>query len=426
MSYDLSVKLSETSLHRRRAAISSVIGTTIEWYDFFIYGTVGALVFPTLFFPESDPYAGLMQTFLIFAIGFVARPVGSFFFSHFGDRFGRKTTLIFTLLMMGIATTTMGLLPTYETIGIWAPLLLSILRFLQGLSAGGEWGGAVLLSMEWAGRDRRGFFASLPQLGSPFGLVLSSTVVSLLLTVSGDAFFSWAWRIPFLFSLGLVIVGLYARLRVLESPEFQKVLKDENVSQAPVLESLRTYPKTILWAILVNIVMFAAFYTFSTFFIGYGSTYLNLDQNLLTNATVLGGIAAALAVIVFGYFSDLVGARNVYAVGVLSLMIWAYPYFALVNSKQPFFIVIAVAFAFFTFGAMYGPLASFVASSFPARLRYSGSSVAYAIGAVLGGGIAPMISTFLVDNFDSAFAVSTYLISLALLGLIGALKLKEL
>lgn len=258
MSYDLSVKLSETSLHRRRAAISSVIGTTIEWYDFFIYGTVGALVFPTLFFPESDPYAGLMQTFLIFAIGFVTRPVGSFFFSHFGDRFGRKTTLIFTLLMMGIATTTMGLLPTYETIGIWAPLLLSILRFLQGLSAGGEWGGAVLLSMEWAGRDRRGFFASLPQLGSPFGLVLSSTVVSLLLTVSGDAFFSWAWRIPFLFSLGLVIVGLYARLRVLESPEFQKVLKDENVSKAPVLESLRTYPKTILWAILVNIVMFSS------------------------------------------------------------------------------------------------------------------------------------------------------------------------
>jgi len=412
------------SAYRRRAAIASMIGTTIEWYDFFAYGTVGALVFPKLFFPKSDPYVGLMQTFLTYAIGFVARPLGSVFFGHYGDRIGRKTTLIITLLMMGLATALVGLMPTYATLGTLAPLGLVVLRFLQGFSAGGEWAGAVLLSVEWSKQERRGLFGSLPQLGSPFGLVLSSTVASLGLTASGTAFLSWGWRVPFLVSLALVVIGLYARLSVLETPVFREVLERRQVTRAPVAAVLRLQPRELAIASLLNIAPNGTFYVFNVFLLGYGSSILKVPRTTLVNATILGGIAAAVATLLSGYLADRIGRRTPYLLGAVALLVWALPAFALVHTRDPWLISLAMIGGFAIFGIMYGPLAAFLAEAFLPQVRYSGAGLAYNIGAIFGGGISPLIANWLTAHFGTVYSVGVYLAFLAVVGALGAVALR--
>ncbi|WP_273000915.1 MFS transporter, partial [Hydrogenibacillus schlegelii] len=290
---------------------SSIIGTTIEWYDFFVYGTVAALVFPKLFFPGSDPYVALMQTFLTFAIGFLARPLGGMFFGHFGDRIGRKTTLIVTIVLMGAATTLMGLMPTYEHIGLWAAVLITLLRFLQGFSVGGEWAGAVILALEWSERPTRGLMASLPQMGVPFGLILSSAVVSLTIALTGDAFDAWGWRIPFLLSFILLVLGVWMRLSVMETPIFQQVLNTRRTARAPLLETFRRHPASLFFGLLANLQVFATFYIFNTYFVSYGATILQMPKNLFVNATLVGAIVLMLTIPIAGFLSDRVPRRSV-------------------------------------------------------------------------------------------------------------------
>lgn len=413
------------SVHRRRAAVASFVGTTIEWYDFFVYGTVGALVFPSIFFPQSDPYMGLMQTFLTYAVGFVARPLGSIFFGHYGDRIGRKRTLVLTLLTMGIATTLVGLLPTYAQIGVWAPLALAVLRFLQGFSAGGEWAGAVLLSVEWSEQERRGFFGSLPQLGSPIGLVLSSIAVSMCLSLSGDAFGSWGWRIPFLISILLILVGLYTRLGVLETPVFRHVLERRQVSHAPVATVLRVQPRSLLLASLLNIPPNGSFYVFNIFVLGYGTSVLGIPRLPLVNATIMGGLVAAIFTLVFGYLADRIGRHRAYLAGTTALLLWALPAFLLLHRRDPLVVGGVMVVGFAVFGMMYGPLAAFLAESFVPQVRYSGAGIAYNIGAIFGGGMSPIIANYLTKQFGTVYSVGAYLVFLALLGVMGALGVRS-
>lgn len=413
-----------TSVRRRRAAVASFVGTTIEWYDFFVYGTVGALVFPSLFFPESDPYMGLMQTLLTYAVGFVARPLGSIFFGHYGDRIGRKRTLVVTLLAMGIATTLVGLLPTYEQIGIWAPLALAVLRFLQGFSAGGEWAGAVLLSVEWSEQERRGLFGSLPQLGSPVGLVLSSIAVSICLSLSGDAFSSWGWRIPFLISILLILVGLYTRLGVLETPVFREVLERRQVFHAPVATVFRLQPRSLLLASLLNIPPNGSFYVFNVFALGYGTSVLGIPRLPLVNATIMGGIAAAILTLLFGYLADRIGRQRAYLAGATALILWAFPAFLLLHTRDALLVGGVMVVGFAVFGMMYGPLAAFLAESFLPQVRYSGAGIAYNIGAIFGGGMSPIIANYLTKQFGTVYSVGAYLVFLALLGILGAVGVR--
>ncbi len=409
----------------RRAAISSVIGTTIEWYDFFLYGTMAALVFPTLFFPRGDPYVALMQSFATYAVGFAARPVGGALFGHFGDRFGRKATLIATLLVMGIGTALVGLMPSYEQIGLWAAGIVTFLRILQGLGVGGEWGGAILLAMEWSKTEQRGFMASLPQLGVPFGLVLSSGVTSLMIALSGDAFETWGWRVPFLLSLLLVVVGLYVRLKVYETPLFQEAMNRGELARQPLLEVISKYPGPIFWSMLTRAVENGGYYILVTFVIAYGTTYLELERSLFVNATIIGALVGILAVALSGYLSDHWGRKRVYVLGTILMLLYAFPYYALLNTRQPALIVLAVAIGVWLWGMLYGPQAAFIAENFPTRVRYSGASLGYQLTAIIAGGPAPLVSTWLLHRYGNSVPLSLYMIVLALVSLLGALKLRD-
>ncbi|QZA34300.1 MFS transporter [Hydrogenibacillus sp. N12] len=410
---------------RRRAAISSVIGTTIEWYDFFLYGTMAALVFPQLFFPKGDPYVALMQSFTTFALGFVARPVGAAIFGHYGDRLGRKTTLVVTLLLMGLATAFIGLMPTYDAVGLWAAVIVTVLRLIQGIGIGGEWGGAILLSMEWGDERRRGFMASLPQMGVPFGLLLSSIVTTLTIAATGDAFGTWGWRIPFLLSLILVAVGLYVRLKVYESPLFQKALAQKAISRVPVGEVLVKHPGEIVWSMLARVVENGSFYIFVTFIISYGTTYLGMDKSVFVNATIVAALANMIAIAFFGHLSDRIGRKRTYLIGVLMMILWAFPYYALVNTKNVGFIFLATIIAMFLHGILYGPQAALIAENFPTRLRYSGASLGYQLTAIIAGGPAPLVSTWLLKTTGSSAAISLYVIVLGLISLAGTAMLKD-
>ncbi|MCL6600551.1 MAG: MHS family MFS transporter [Alicyclobacillus macrosporangiidus] len=408
----------------RRAAIASTIGTAIEWYDYFLYGTAAALVFPKLFFPNSDPFIGQLQSFATMFLGFVARPVGAAIFGHYGDRLGRKATLIITLLLMGLSSAAMGILPSYAAIGVWAPVILIILRILQGIGVGGEWGGSVLLSMEWGHHQRRGLMGSWPQLGVPLGLLFSSLFMSIFIAISGSGFNTWGWRIPFLLSLVMVLIGLFIRLRVMETPHFQEVLQRQKVVKVPVIEALKSHPKEIVLSALVRMAEQAPFYLFITFILSYGSTYMHYNKGFLTNATTVAAVLSLFTVPFAGYLSDRIGRRKMYAIGAVLVLLYAYPYFWMVNTGVAALAFIAIVISLIPHDLLYGPQAALIAENFPSHLRYSGASLGYQLASVIAGGPAPLIATWLMHKYGSSSAISAYIIFNAVVTLIALAFLK--
>ncbi|HEY7593142.1 MAG TPA: MFS transporter [Actinophytocola sp.] len=404
---------------RRRAVAASTVGTSIEWYDFFLYGTAAALVFPDLFFPSTEPFVGVLASFTTQFVGFAARPIGAAIFGHFGDRIGRKATLITTLLFMGIATALIGCLPGYNTIGVLAPILLVVLRILQGLGVGGEWGGSVLLSMEWGHRKRRGFMASWPQLGVPIGLLLSTGVFKLLTDISGDGFDSWGWRVPFLLSVVLVGIGLYVRLRVLESPEFTAIRQANAVVKLPVWEAIRRHPRQILSAAFVRMSEQAPFYLFVTFVLTYGTEKVGLEKDNLLTYTMIAAAIGLVSVPLFGWLSDRIGRKTVYGAGIIATAAFAFPYFGLLNTGTAALVLIAIVVSLIVHDVQYGPQAALIAEAFGGNVRYSGAGIGYHLASVVAGGPAPLIATAILQRTGSSTWISLYIIGCAVVSMIA-------
>ncbi|RST72083.1 MFS transporter [Siminovitchia acidinfaciens] len=408
----------------RRAGLASLVGTTIEWYDFFLFGTMAALVFPQLFFPGADPVAGLLQSFAALFVGFAARPLGAAFFGYFGDRIGRKATLVTTLLLMGIASTLIGLLPSYETWGVAATILLVFFRFCQGFGAGGEWGGSVVLSVEWSSKGKRGLMGSMTQVASPIALLLSSAVVSATIFLTGDNFHVWGWRIPFLISIILVIIGFIIRRGVEDSPSFKKMQKEDRLSKQPVRDVFRRYPKTLFLVILAGLAQGVPFYVFTTFAISYGSGQLQLESQFLTNTLMVVSIVEIAVIFYAAHLSDKYNRKSIFYVGALITVLMAFPFFWLFDTKVAGLVVLAMSLAIIGAGTVYGPLAALIAECFPAELRYSGTSLGYQLSAAIQG-ISPMLCVYLLDTFNSTAPISIYLVVASLIAIVAVVNLKK-
>ncbi|TYL84618.1 MFS transporter [Bradyrhizobium cytisi] len=410
---DLDVTQLTTSEHQRqlrRAVIASTIGTAIEWYDFFLYSTVTGLVFAKLFFPHSDPWVGTLEAFAIYAVGFVARPIGAAIFGHYGDRIGRKSTLIATLLLMGLATAAVAVVPTYASIGIWGAAILTVLRFIQGVGVGGEWGGSVLMSMEWARNDQsRGLIASWPQFGVPCGLFLANLAVLAFSQMAGDQFLAWGWRIPFALSIILVGVGLYIRLGILETPVFSKLVAERQVERTPMLTVIREYPKEILLSAFARMSEQAPFYIFTAFVFSYGIGTLHVSRDFLLTAVLSASVLSFVSIPLCGHISDQIGRKNMYMLGAAATGIFGFIYFAMLNTGSPTIIFLAIILSLIPHDMQYGPQAALIAESFTGRLRYSGSSLGYQLASVIAGGPAPLIAAWLFGTFHSAIAIAVYI-----------------
>jgi metabolite-proton symporter len=409
----------------RRAMVAGTVGTSIEWYDFFLYGTAAALVFPKIFFPGASAYAGALASFATYAVGFAARPVGAAFFGHFGDRIGRKATLISTLLLMGIASTLIGILPGYGTLGFWAPTLLVILRLFQGFGVGGEWGGSVTLCMEWGNPRRRGFIGAWPQVGVPIGLLLSTGAVSLFTHISGDSFETWGWRVPFLFSILLVGIGLWVRLGVLESPLFAREVENERVEKVPLVEVVKRNPREIVLSALLRMSEQAPFYIFTAFVLAYGTETLGFSKNFLTNSVMVAAAVSLFSIPFFGHLSDRIGRKRVYMWGAAATLVWGVPYFLLLDSKMAALVVVAIVVSLIPHDMQYGPQAALIAESFTTRLRYSGAGLGYQLASVIAGGPAPLLATWLLHTFDSSLPIGIYIALCGVVTLIATALLPE-
>lgn len=411
---------SEHRLQLRRAVIASTVGTAIEWYDFFLYSTVTGLVFAKLFFPQSDPWVGTLEAFAIYAVGFIARPIGAAIFGHYGDRIGRKSTLIATLLLMGLATAAVAVVPTYSSIGIWGAVILTVLRFIQGVGVGGEWGGSVLMSMEWARNDRsRGLIASWPQFGVPCGLFLANLAVLAFSQMAGDRFLAWGWRIPFALSLILVGVGLYIRLGILETPVFSKLLAERRLDRTPMLTVIKQHPKEILLSAFARMAEQAPFYIFTAFVFSYGIGTLHLSRDFLLTAVLSASVLSFVTIPVCGHLSDQIGRKNMYMVGALVTGIFGFIYYAMLDTGSEVIVFLAIFLSLIPHDMMYGPQAALIAESFTGRLRYSGASLGYQFASVIAGGPAPLIAAWLFGAFHSATAVAAYIAACSVITLIA-------
>ncbi|MEV4899440.1 MFS transporter, partial [Nonomuraea sp. NPDC055795] len=376
----------------RRVILASLVGTSLEWYDFFLYTTAATLVFGKLFFPTLDPFNATLAALASNAVAFVARPLGGVVFGHFGDRVGRKTVLVVTLLMMGVATFLIGALPSFDSVGILAPVLLVTLRFIQGLGLGGEWGGAVIMTMEHGDQRRRGFNASWPQVGVPAGYVLATALLTVLsLTLTNEAFLSWGWRVPFLLSGVLVLVGFWVRRRISESPQFAEIDTKGAKAKMPLLEVIRTHPRALLSAFTARIGVDVAFYTFTAYILVYITTTLGMDRSVGLNAVLIGSALQLFLIPAFGALSDRVGRRTVYLAGVVAAAVWVFAFFPLLETRSFPLIALAAVVALITHAAMYGPQAAFIAELFSTRLRYSGASMGYQVAGI--GSTAPTTRT---------------------------------
>jgi len=410
---------------RLRAAVASTIGTSIEWYDFFLYGTAAALIFPQLFFPGSTPFAGVLAAFGTQFVGFAARPIGAALFGHFGDRIGRRGTLIWTLLTMGIGTVLIGCLPTAGSIGVTAAVLLTVLRIVQGLGVGGEWGGSVLLAMEWGDQRKRGLMASLPQLGVPIGLLLSTGVVRLISSWAGDGFLVWAWRIPFLLSIVLIGIGLYVRMRVLESPQFETVVAKEAVVRQPVWRAIVEHPREILSAAFLRMSEQAPFYLFITFVLTYGTNQLKLSQDDLLGYTMVAAAAGVVCVPLFGWLSDRIGRKLMYGIGIVCVGLYAFPYYGLLNTKVAGLVLVGIVISLVLHAMQYGPQAALIAESFGTNVRYSGAGLGYQLASVIAGGPAPLIATAVLRSTGSSTWISWYIVGCAVVAMLALLALPQ-
>jgi len=410
----------------RRAVIASTIGTTIEWYDFFLYSTVTGLVFAQLYFPKSDPLVGTLQAFAIYAVGFAARPVGAAIFGHYGDRIGRKSTLIATLLLMGIATFLVAFVPTYESIGIWGAVLLTVLRFIQGVGVGGEWGGSVLMSMEWTKTNaHRGFVASWPQFGVPAGLFLANLAVLAFSQISGDQFLAWGWRIPFFLSILLVVIGLYIRLNILETPVFARLVSENKIERMPMVEVIKQQPREILLSALARMGEQAPFYIFTAFVFTYGTKVLGTSRDLLLTAVLAASVLSFFTIPFSGYLSDRIGRKRMYMLGAAAMGVFGFVYFALLNTAVPGWIFLAILLSLIPHDMMYGPQAALIAESFTGRLRYSGASLGYQLASIIAGGPAPLIAAWLLAQYGSGYAIAIYILACSILSLTATAKLKD-
>jgi MFS family permease len=417
---------SEHSAQLRRAVVASTVGTIIEAYDFLLYVQVAPLVFATLFFPASDRLVGTLQAFGIYAVGFVARPVGAALFGHFGDRIGRKVTLISTLLLTGLSTFAVGFVPGYATIGIWGAVILTVLRFIQGMGIGGEWGGATLIAMEWAKTNKhRGFITSWPQWGGPGGLLLANMAVLIFSWLSGDQFLTWGWRVPFWLSIVMVAVGIYIRLGILETPVFRRVLEEERVARAPVVEVIRHQPGTIALTALCRVAEQGPFYVFAGFIFTYGAAVLHVQRELLLTALLIAGCLSAVTTPLAGHVSDLIGRKRMYLIGAVAVGLYAFVYFALLNTAIPALIFIAIVLSFVPHDLMYGPQAALIAECFTPRLRYSGASIGYHLASVVAGGPAPIIATALLAATGSGYSVALYIVACAIISIVTTAMLPD-
>jgi len=424
----LHVELPEAE-HRsqlRKAVIASTIGTTIEWYDFLLYSTVTGLVFGKLFFPHSDPLVGVLEAFAIYTVGFIARPIGAAIFGHYGDRIGRKASLIATLLITGLATFAVGFVPGYDSIGIWGAVILTVIRFIQGIGVGGEWGGSVLLSMEWARTNQhRGFITSWPQLGGPAGLLLANIAVLAFSAISGDQFLVWGWRIPFMLSIIMVGVGLYIRLGILETPAFRKILDEQRVERAPVIEVMKRQPRQVFLAMFARTAEQAPAYIYLAFVFAYGTQVLHQPRDFLLTALITAGVISLFTIPISGALSDRYGRKRIYLIGSVLTGIFGFVYFAMLDTMVPGWIFLGIILSFVPHDLMYGPQAALIAEGFTPRLRYSGCSIGYQLASVTAGGPAPLIATALFAAYGTGYAIAAYIAVCAVVSIIATMMMPD-
>jgi MFS family permease len=405
----------------RKAVIAATIGTTIEWYDFFLYGTAAGLIFGKLYFPNQDPLIATLAAFGTYFVGFASRPIGAAIFGHYGDRIGRKGTLIATLLCMGIATFLIAFVPTYESIGIWGAVILTILRMIQGIGVGGEWGGSVLLAMEWARHSgQRGLLASWPQFGVPCGLFLANLAVLGFSALSGDQFLTWGWRVPFAISIVLVGVGLWIRLGILETPVFRRLVASNRIEKAPLLEVIKKQPREIILSALTRTSQQAPFYIFTAFIFAYAVGTLGMSRELILTAVLTAALVSFVTTPLSGHLSDRFGRRRVYMIGAAAIGLYGFVYFALVDTAIPVVVFITIVVSLIPHDVQYGPQAALIAEAFTPRLRYSGSSLGYQLASVTAGGPAPLIATALLAAYHSSFAIALYIAACSVVSLIAA------
>ncbi len=379
------------------AGLASMMGTTIEWYDFFLYGTAAALIFNKIFFPAFDPLTGTLAAFATYSVGFFARPLGGVIFGHFGDRVGRKSMLLITLFLMGIPTILIGLIPSYESIGYWAAVLLVLMRFLQGVAVGGEWGGAVLMAVEHAPDGKKGFFGSLPQAGVAPGLILSSLAMGAVAALPEEDMLSWGWRIPFLASVVLLLVGWFIRVKVAESPDFEQMQHKGDKVEVPAMTVLRRYPKEVLVVVGGRLAEVTWFYTVVTFSLAYATGTLGIPRMVMLDATVWGALLALFTMPIFGVLGDRIGFKWVFMAGALGILLYAPTFFSLLQTLDPANITLAVTLAIgLVYAALYGPQGGLFSAQFPPQVRYSGISIAVQVSGAIGGGLAPIVATSLL------------------------------
>ncbi|WP_417605558.1 MFS transporter [Oceanimonas baumannii] len=410
----------------RRVLIASLVGSSIEWFDYFLYGTMAALVFNQIFFVSDDPTLGLIIAYASFALSFFIRPFGGIIFSHIGDRIGRKKTLVITLSLMGASTFAMGLLPTYQAIGVAAPILLITLRLIQGLGIGGEWGGALLLATEYAPPEKRGFFGSIPQMGVTIGMVMGTLALWIMNLLPEDSFMTWGWRVPFILSALLVVFGLWIRKGIDETPEFQAVKNSGEIPKIPLVETLRYHWREVLITIGAKVVETAPFYIFSTFIVSYATTNLNFSRSATLGAVMIATVVTTILIPIMGALSDRIGRKKMYVAGTLAMMAYAFPYFWLLHQGSVTLLVIATVIGL---GIIWAPITAVLGTMFSeifdAKVRYTGVSLGYQIGAAIAGGTAPLVATALLATFDNSYVpVSIYIIFTALISLLSICSIK--
>jgi metabolite-proton symporter len=411
----------------RRILIASLVGSSIEWFDYFLYGTVSALVFNQLFFVNEDPTIGLLLSYASFALAFFIRPFGGVIFSHIGDRIGRKKTLVLTLSLMGVATFGMGLLPTYQAVGIWAPILLITLRLVQGLGIGGEWGGALLLAVEYAPAEKRGLFGAIPQMGVTIGMLLGTIALSIMTLLPENAFMTWGWRIPFIFSALLVFFGLWIRKGIDETPSFKKVKESGEVPKLPIVETLKNYWREVLIAVGAKVVETAPFYIFSTFVVSYATSNLGFSRTATLTAVMIATIITTILIPFMGKLSDTIGRKKLFIGGTIGMALFAFPYFWLLQQKSVLLLIVATVIGL---GVIWAPITAVLGTMFSeifdAKIRYTGITLGYQIGAALAGGTAPLVATALLNRFNNSYVpVAIYIIFASLLSLAAIWAVKD-